>query len=79
MTMVVINKSLGDLKTNLSLQNFSAAGAAKRYQYSSADLTQIVALADLAVTAPVQGSMTSVISNVTFPAMSITIVAIPKN
>jgi hypothetical protein len=79
MTMVVINKSLGDLKTNLSLQNFSAAGAAKRYQYSSADLTKIVALADLAVTAPVQGSTTSVISNVTFPAMSITIVAIPKN
>ena len=73
LTVVVINKTFGDLSTDLPLANFTASGAAKVYQYANADLTQIRQLSDLPVPAPPQGSTTSTLKNVTFPAMSITL------
>jgi hypothetical protein len=77
-TVVVINKTFGDLKTDLQLQSFTATGAAKLYQYSNADLMNIKQLADITVPAPPQGSANSTIANMTFPAMSITVIAVPK-
>ena len=78
MTVVVINKTYSDLTTTLSLSNLTATGAAKVYLYSNANLATIVAKPDQPVTAPTGGGTTSTINNVTFPAMSITLLAIPK-
>ncbi len=78
LTLIVINKTFSSLKSNLSLKNLSPAGPAKTYQYSNADLTKIAPLADLVVNAPAQGDTTSTINNVTFPAMSVTVIAVPK-
>jgi Glycoside hydrolase family 44 len=75
-TVVVINKTYGALTSTLSLANLTAAGNAKVYQYSNANLASIVALADQAVTAPPSGSTTSTIA-ATFPAASITLLVIP--
>ncbi len=78
LTVMVINKTSGDFTADLPLANFTASGPAKVYQYTNADLTQIKHLSDATVTAPPAGSTTSTIKNVTFPAMSITLFAIPK-
>jgi hypothetical protein len=75
-TVVVINKTYGALTSTLSLANLTATGNAKVYQYSNANLTSIVALADQAVTAPAGGGTTSTIT-ATFPAASITLIVIP--
>jgi len=76
MTVVVINKTYGALTSTLSLEHLAAAGNAKVFQYSTANLASIVALADQPVTAPAAGSTTSTIT-MTFPAASITLFVIP--
>ncbi len=78
LTVVVINKTFGDLKADLPLGNFIAGGAAKVYRYSNADLNNIKQLSDITVPQPPTGSTTSTIKDVTFPAMSITLIAVPK-
>jgi hypothetical protein len=75
-TIVVINKTYGDLTTTLSLANLTPAGQAKVYLYSNANLAGIVAQAPLTVTAPVSPSTTSSVTT-TFPASSITLLVIP--
>jgi hypothetical protein len=76
-TVVVINKTYGALTSTLSLEDLTASGNAKVYQYTAANLAAIVALPDQAVTAPAPGSTTSTIS-ATFPAASITLFVIPQ-
>jgi hypothetical protein len=73
-TVMVINKSFGDLKSDVVLAHLSARKA-KVYQYSNADLSDIKALPDVALAAK---AGTSSIKNVTFPAMSITLFVVPK-
>jgi len=75
-TVVVINKTYGDLTTTLSLANLTPAGQAKVYLYSNANLAGIVAQPSLTVTAPVSPSTTSSVTT-TFPASSITLLVIP--
>jgi len=77
LTVVVINKTYGDLTTTLSLDNFTAGGPAHPHLYSNANLKAIVILPDITVTPPAGGSSTSTLST-TFPAQSITILIIPK-
>ncbi len=75
-TVLVINKTFGALSSTLSLENLTATGNAKVYQYSDAELAQIVPLADQPVTPPATGSTTSTMT-ATFPAASITLFVIP--
>ncbi len=77
LTVVVINKTYGDFATALNLANFTAAGPAQSFLYSSANLNAIVAQSNITVTAPSGGSTTSTLST-TFPAQSITILVVPK-
>jgi hypothetical protein len=76
-TVVVINKTYGDLTTTVSLANYAASGSAHVYRYSNANLAAIVAGADAPITAPAKGSTTSTLS-ATFPAQSITLLVLPK-
>jgi len=75
-TVLVINKTFGDLRADLPLEHFKAKGPAKVYQYSGADLARIRALP--AVTASSRGrkDRASVVKDQLFPAMSITMYAI---
>ena len=77
LTLVVINKTYGDYTSTLSLGNFVASAPAKAFLYSNANLKAIVAQPDVTVTAPAGSGTASTIST-TFPAQSITILAIPK-
>jgi len=77
LTVVVLNKTYGDLNATLSLANLTPGGPAKVFLYSNAHLAGIVAQPDVAVTAPTGGSTTSTITT-TFPAQSITVFVIPK-
>jgi hypothetical protein len=77
-TVVVINKTFGTLTSSLSLENLTASGNAKVFQYSASNLGAIVALPGVAVSAPVSGSSTSTIANYSFPAGSITLFVIPQ-
>jgi hypothetical protein len=76
-TVVVINKTYGDMTATLSLANLTPNGNAKAYLYSNANLPGIVAQPDLTVTPPSGGGTTSTIGT-TFPAQSITILVVPK-
>jgi hypothetical protein len=76
-TVVVINKTYGDLSATLSLANLTPNGAAKVYLYSNANLAAIVQQPNLTVTPPAQGSTTSTVT-ATFPAQSITMIVVPK-
>ncbi len=76
-TVVVINKTYGDLTATLSLANFTPNGNAKVFLYSNANPAAIVAQPDLTVTPPAAGGTTSTLST-TFPAQSIMVIAIPK-
>ncbi len=76
-TVVVINKTFGDLRADLPLQHFKARGPAKVYQYSGADLTQIRALPAVRPSSTGKKDKSSVLKDQLFPAMSITLVAIP--
>lgn len=75
-TVMVINKTYGDLTATLSLPNFTAAGTASVYLYSNANLNAIAPQTAITVSAPASGSTTSTLSN-TFPAQSITLLVIP--
>lgn len=77
LTVVVLNKTYGDLTTTLVLDNLTPNGNAKAWLYSSSNLAAIVAAPDVPVTPPVSGSTTSTLS-ATFPAQSITLLVIPK-
>jgi hypothetical protein len=76
-TIIVINKTYGDLTSTLSLGHFTPNGNAKVYLYSNANLAAIVAQPDITITAPTGTSTTSSIST-TFPAYSITLLVIPQ-
>ncbi len=78
LTVVVINKTYGDLTTTMNLANFTAAGPAQSWLYSNANLQAIVSQPNLSITAPTAGSTTSTLS-ANFPAQSITIVIVPKS
>jgi len=75
-TLIVINKTFGDLSTTLSLENFSPNGTAKAYLYSPANLAAIVAQPAITVTPPSGSGTTSTIAT-TFPAQSITVLIAP--
>jgi hypothetical protein len=76
-TVVILNKTYGDLNATLALQNLSPAGPAQVFLYSSANLAGILAQPNLTVTPPGTGSTTSTVT-AAFPAQSITILVIPK-
>jgi len=76
---VVINKTFGDLRADLPLVHFKAGGSAKVYQYSGLDLAKIRALPAVTVSRPGETVETSVVKDQLFPAMSITMYAIPGN
>jgi hypothetical protein len=76
-TVMVLNKTYGDLTATLSLANLTPNGAAQVYLYSNANLAGIVAQPSVTVTPPATGSTTSTIST-TFPAQSITLFVVPK-
>jgi hypothetical protein len=75
-TVVVINKTYGDLTATLSLANLKPAGAAKAFVYSNANLAAIVAQPNLTVATPA-GSSSSTVST-TFPAQSIMLIVVPQ-
>ncbi len=77
-TVVVINKTYGDLTSTLSLANLTASGPAKAFLYSSANLASIVPLANLTITPPPNGSTSSSLTTI-FPAQSITLLVVPAN
>lgn len=70
LTLVIINKTGKNLTSNLSLKGFKSAGKAQVYTYSGANLGAIVRQGDLGV------SHTGF--QATYPANSMTLVAIPK-
>jgi len=76
-TIVVINKTYGDLTETLSLANLTPNGAAKAYLYSNAHPAGIVAQPNLTVMPPTGGGTTSTLSTI-FPAQSITVLVVPK-
>ena len=69
LTAMVINKTGNDLTSALTLSNFAAGTSGKAWRYSGANLGAIVAAADVAVSGGV--------ATTTFPANSITLLAIP--
>jgi hypothetical protein len=77
-TIVVINKSYGDLTSTLSLAHLTATASetAKVFLYSNANLGGIIAQSAVAVSPPTAGSTSSTIS-ATFPAQSITLLIVP--
>jgi hypothetical protein len=74
-TVMVINKTYGSMTSTISLENFSAAAgtAAQVYQYSNANLNQILPQASVNVSPPAGAGTTSTITNYIFPAQSITL------
>jgi hypothetical protein len=75
-TIVVLNKTYGNLTSTLSLPNLTATGQAQVYLYSAANLAGLVTQPAITVTAPPNGSTTSSLST-TFPGQSITLLVIP--
>jgi hypothetical protein len=78
-TVVVINKTFGDLRANLPIDHFKAEAPVNVFQYSGADLTQIRALPAVKISSPGEKAETSVVKDQIYPAMSITLYAIPGN
>ena len=77
-TVVVINKTYGDLTSTLSIDNLAAgAGPAQPYLYSNANLAAIVAQTPITIPPPAPGGFPSTITT-TFPAQSITLLVIPQ-
>ncbi|MEG4394508.1 MULTISPECIES: hypothetical protein [unclassified Microcoleus] len=70
LTLVIINKTSQNLTSKLSLKGFNPAAKAQVYSYSDANLQAIVRQTDLGVSAAG--------FQATYPANSITLVAIPK-
>lgn len=76
-TVVVINKTYGDLTSTLSLYGLFAPGtSAQSYLYSNANLAAIVGPAAVTVTSSSGSSPWSITK--TFPAQSITLLVIPN-
>ncbi len=69
LTLVVINKTTGDLTTAINLTNFSAGSSASFYTYSNANLQAIVEQPALTVA-------NSAVS-ATFPAQSASVITVP--
>ncbi len=76
-TVVVVNKTYGDLTSTVSLANLAPNGPALAYLYSNANLAAIVPQPNITVTPPAAGSTTSTLTT-TFPAQSITVLVVPK-
>jgi hypothetical protein len=77
-TVVVINKTYGDLTTTLAIDSLAAATtSAQAFLYSNANLAAIVAQPNVIVTPP-SGSVTDSTISTTFPAQSITILVMPN-
>ena len=74
-TVVVINKTYGDLTSTISIPNLKPTGPAKVFLYSNANLGAIVAQPDLAVAPSVSLRAASTLTE-TFPAQSITVLAV---
>ena len=71
LTVLVLNKTTGDISDSISLANFTPAGTAQVWQYSQANLTGIVRqTSDINVSG---NSLTA-----TFPAYSMTLLVIPQ-
>jgi len=77
-TVMVINKTYGDLTDTISLVNVNATGTAKAYLYSNANLASIVAQPAIAVTPPAESGIASSLS-ATFPAQSIMLLVVPQS
>ena len=75
-TVVVINKTFCDLRTDVQLDHFKARGPTGVYQYSGADLTGIRALPAVRPSSSGRKDRASVVKDQLFPAMSITLYAI---
>lgn len=77
-TLVVINKTYGDLNSTLSVNNLAASvTSAQSFLYSNANLAAIVAQPNVTVTPPSGANTASTIST-TFPAQSITLLVMPN-
>jgi hypothetical protein len=74
LTVLVLNKSFGDLTSSVGLT--TSATSAQVFRYSNADLNAIVKMADVTVTQPAGGGAASVA--MTFPAQSITLLVMPR-
>src|SRR5579862_635887 len=70
LTIVVLNKASAPITDSIGIANFTPAGAAQVWQYSSANLGAIVRQPDVSVNS--SGLST------TFPAQSITLLVIPQ-
>jgi hypothetical protein len=70
LTIVVLNKTSDDITDSIGLADFTPAGAAQVWQYSSANLGAIVRQSDI--------SANSTGLSTTFPAQSITLPVIPQ-
>ena len=75
-TMVVINKTFGDLRADLPLDHFKAKGPANVYQYSGVDLTRLRTLSAVKASRSGKKAGASVVKGQLFPAMSVTMYAI---
>jgi hypothetical protein len=75
-TIVVINKTYGDLSSTLTLPNLTPTGPAKVYLYSNANLSAIVAQPAQTLTPPVSPATADTLT-MTFPAQSITLLVVP--
>jgi hypothetical protein len=75
-TVVVINKTFGDLRSDLQIEHFKAKGQARVYRYSGADLAAIDALPGAKASKLGGKDKSSGFKDQLFPAMSITLYAI---
>jgi hypothetical protein len=75
-TLVVINKTFGDLRSDLQLDHLKAKGPARVYQYTGVDLTGIRALSAVKASSSGKTGNGAVLKEQLFPAMSITLYAI---
>jgi hypothetical protein len=69
LTLVILNKTNEELTSSLSMVNFNAKSQAQIFRYGQANLSAIVQLPDLAVTAAG--------FSMTYPANSITMIVLP--
>ena len=70
LTVMVVNKTGGDLTSRLALTGFHGGDRAQRFSYGPADLTSIVRGEDLRVT---RGGVSA-----TYPANSVTLLVLPQ-
>jgi hypothetical protein len=75
-TIMVLNKTYGDLTATLSMANLTPNGSAQAFLYSNANLAAIVAEPSIPVTQTAGSATSSLVA--TFPAQSITLLIVPK-